>query len=106
MRLLPSVETLQEAVIRVIESNKNDGCLPTRFIQVTQEGYAPDLPVICDRLITKGETLEWLESALRRFHTLLTLEDFVALHGLHWGFSQSTVGVAKARASYFDQSGY
>jgi hypothetical protein len=103
MRSLPSVETLCEAVIYVIQSNKNDGYLPNRFIQITQDGYAPDIFDICDRLITKGETLQWLESALTRFPTLLTLEDFVAVHGLDWGFSQYTVEVAKARVKYFDQ---
>lgn len=50
----------------------------------------------------KGETLEYLESVLRRFPTLLTLEDFVSEKGVTWGFSQDTIKTARARAEYSD----
>jgi len=102
MRPLPNVQTLKQAVIKVIESNKSDGYVPTRFIQATGNGDVPDLLSVCERLIVKGETLEYLENALRRFPTLLTLEDFVVRHGVTWGFSRDTIGVAKARVEYFD----
>ena len=42
----------------------------------------PNLLSVCERLIVKGETLEYLENALKRFPTLLTLEDFVVRHGV------------------------
>lgn len=51
---------------------------------------------MCGRLITKGDTLEYLDSALRRFPTLLTLEDLVCRHGGEWGFDQKTIWVACA----------
>jgi hypothetical protein len=35
------------------------------------DGTAPDLLSVCIRLINKGETLEYLDVALRRFPTLL-----------------------------------
>lgn len=50
----------------------------------------------------KGETLEYLENALRRFPTLLTIEDFVDEQGATWGFSRDTIEVAEARVKYFD----
>ena len=102
MRSLPKVQTLKEAVRMVIESNTGDGYSPTRFIQATANGDRPDLPSVCDRLIVKGETLEYLESALRRFPTLLTLEDFVSENGATWGFSQDTIKTARARVKYFN----
>ena len=42
------------------------------------------------------------QSTLKRFPTLLTLEDFVVRHGVTWGFSEGTIEVAKARIEYFD----
>jgi hypothetical protein len=102
MRPLPNVQTLKQAVIKVIESNKGDGYVPTRFIQATGSGDVPDLLPVCERLIVKGETLEYLENALRRSPMLLTLEDFVSQHGANWGFSQEAIKVAMARVEYFD----
>jgi hypothetical protein len=67
------------------------------------DGTAPDLLSVCIRLINKGETLEYLDIALRRFPTLLTLEDFVSRRGTEWGFDEPTVEMASARSIYFDQ---
>jgi len=103
MRSLPNRETLNDAVRCVIDSNRSDGYNPTRFTQATMDGTAPDLLSVCIRLINKGETLEYLDIALRRFPTLLTLEDFVTRRGAEWGFDESTVEMARARSMYFDQ---
>jgi hypothetical protein len=103
MRELPNAQNLGEAVSRVIESNRSDGYTPTRFIQATADGTAPNLLPICVKLIAKGETLEYLDSALRRFPMLLTLEDFVSRRGSEWGFDEATVETARARSAYFDQ---
>ena len=102
MRQLPNVQILREAVRAVIESNTSDGYVPTRFIQATCNGDDPNLPLVCERLISKGETLAYLEDALTRVPTLLTLEDFAVKHGTSWGFSTDTVLVAQARVEYFD----
>ena len=103
MRILPNVQTLKEAVKQVIQSNSSDGYVPTRFIQATGGGDSPTLPYVCDRLIVKGETLEYLERALIEHPQLLTLEDFVVRDGANWGFSLSTIEIAEARVKYFDQ---
>ena len=103
MRSLPNSETLNDAVRCVIDSNRSDGYNPTRFTQATMDGTAPDLLSVCIRLINKGETLEYLDVALRRFPTLLTLEDFVSRRGAEWGFDEPTVEMARARSIYFDQ---
>jgi hypothetical protein len=71
MRELPNPETLNDAVRCVTDSNRSDGYNPTRFTQATMDGTAPDLLSVCIRLINKGETLEYLDVALRRFSTLL-----------------------------------
>jgi hypothetical protein len=102
MRKLPTVDSLQDAVKKVIQSNSNDGYVPARFIQATENGNAGDLLSICESLITKGETLEYLESALKRYTKLLTVEDFVSRFGAEWGFDSSTVRLATERAKYFD----
>ena len=64
MRPLPETQVLKEAVENIIDSNKKDGYPPTRFIQATEGGTAVDLKVVCERLIIRGETLEYLERAL------------------------------------------
>jgi hypothetical protein len=58
---------------------------------------------VCAKLISNGETLEYLERALRSYPTLLTLEDFVCRRGFEWGFDEATVETARARAAYFDR---
>lgn len=103
MRHLPTPRDLNDAVRCVIESNRSDGYTPTRFIQVTADGTAPDLIAICIRLINKGEILEHLDGALKRFPTLLTLEDLVSHYGSVWGFDEATIEMARARSEYFDQ---
>ncbi len=100
---MPHAHNLREAVQLVIASNRSDGYPPTRFIQVTEEGYADDLLERCTRLIEKGETLEYLDSAFQRFPTLLTLEDFVSRFGTDWGFPSTAIAAAQDRAAYFDQ---
>src|ERR1035437_3932657 len=103
MRTLPNPHDLKDAVRCVIESNSADGYVPSRFIQATGDGTAPDLLAICRRLIIKGETLQDLDSALKRFSTLLTLEDLVSLRGAEWGFDNATIDIARDRSVYFDK---
>jgi hypothetical protein len=103
MRILPNPRNLKAAVRCVIESNSADGYVPSRFIQATGDGTAPDLLAVCRRLISKGETLQYLDSALKRISTLLTLEDLVSWRGAEWGFDDATIDIARARSVYFDQ---
>jgi len=84
MRELPNPRDLKNAVRLVIESNSADGYVPSRFIQATGDGTATDLLAVFRRLISKGETLQYLNSALKRISTLLTLEDFVSWRGAEW----------------------
>lgn len=100
-RTMPAPTNLADAVRIVIASNKADGYPPRRFISATKDGYAVGLQMICERLISKGETLEWLENALQRYPMLLTLEDLVARYGL--GMSENTLRSASDRAAYFDR---
>ncbi len=104
MLKLPIVNKLSDAVRVVIDSNRNDGYTPSRFIQVTEDGEAQDLHAICEKLIVKGETLEYLEKALLKYPTLLlTLEDFIVRFGPTWGFSNEAVEAARARVVFFDR---
>jgi len=103
MRILPNPQDLKDAVCCVIESNSADGYVPSRFIQATGDGTAPDLLAVCRRLISNGETLQYLDSALKRISTLLTLEDLVSWRGAEWGFDNATIDIARARSVYFDQ---
>jgi hypothetical protein len=103
MRVLPNPHDLKDAVRCVVESNSADGYIPTRFIQATGGGTAPDLLAVCRRLISKGETLPYLDSALKRISTLLTLEDFVSWRGAEWGFDNATIDIARDRSVYFDK---
>lgn len=76
--------------------------MPTRFIQITADGTAPDLLAICKRLINKGELTEYLEIAVKACPTILLLEDLVAIHGAEWGFDTRTIDMAAARSEQFD----
>lgn len=102
-RTLPALQTLALAVTEVIRSNKADGYNPVRFAQATEYGYAKDLVTRCENLILKGETLAYLDGAIRVTPTLVTLEDFVTMYGLKWGLGQDAVDQAAARVEYFDK---
>ena len=103
MRPMPTPKNLVAAVQCVIESNRADGYVPTRFIQITEDGTAPNLLAICTRLINKGELLEYLESAVKACPKLLLLEDLVSKQGAEWGFDERTVEMAAARSKRFDE---
>jgi hypothetical protein len=103
MRQLTIPQSLNDAVRSVIESNCSDGFTPHGFRHATAGGSAPDLLAVCTSLITKGETLAYVDAALRQFPTLLTLEDFVSRWGSEWGFDQRTVAIARSRSAHFDQ---
>jgi hypothetical protein len=102
MRPMPTPENLQAAVHCVIESNSADGYTPSRFIQMTEDGTAPNLLAICTRLINKGELTEYLESAVKACPKILLLEDLVAIYGTQGGFDAPTIEMAAARSERFD----
>ena len=99
-RPLPAVQTLRDAVLRVI--NQPDGKPATRFRSATQDGDAPNLVEVCSNFVNKYETLEFLEKELSHFPYMLTIEDFVCRHGSDWEFDQVTIEVACARVAHFD----
>lgn len=88
---------------QVIQSNTEDGYVPIRFKQITQDGASPDLVAVCRRLINKGELLALLEGELEKRPMLLTIEDFVCRYGTEWGFDGATIAMADARRVRFDQ---
>ena len=100
---LPTVRTVNEAVRFVINSNREDGYVPSRFIQITQNGDAPNILEVCRRLINKGELLETLEKDFAKYPGMVTIEDFVGRQGDEWGFDDATIRNARARSDYFDQ---
>lgn len=103
MRPIPTPKNLEAAVRCVIESNRADGYTPSRFIQMTGDGTAPNLLAICTRLINKGELTEYLENAVKACPNILLLEDLVAIYGAEWGFDAPTIEMAAARSEQFDR---
>ena len=103
MRELPDVKSLGDAVRAVIQSNKADGYNPSRFVQITLAGTAPDLKRLCEKLILSGQALDHLDGAFEKHRSLLTLEDFVARYGRDWGYSDEVLDMARQRVIYFDQ---
>jgi hypothetical protein len=100
---LPEVKTLQDAVIAVISNNKKCGYNPTRFIQLTEGGFASDLLHRCERLMMSEGDSETLERAVREHPGMLLLEDFIVPQGREWGFSEEAVRRAEAWLQYITQ---
>ena len=100
----PSPVSLREAVETVIDQNKSIGYNPTRFIQMTQGGYAGNLGEIRDRLIQRDETYQALSGQLDNHPDILTLEDLIvhSPHGREWGLAEPTIVMAKARVEAWD----
>ena len=55
------------------------------------------------RMINNHEAVEYREKEVKRFPSLLTIEDYVRRYGLSWGFDQTTIQNASGNAQYFDQ---
>lgn len=87
----------------VIEQNVSVGYVPGDFIHITctAEDYA--LLEVCQNLIMKAETLQWLEQALAKHPDLLTLEDLVLRYGAEWGFSEAVISEARGRSELFEK---
>ena len=102
MPVLPEVDSLQQAVDRVIRSNKKDGYNPTRFAGMTDGGEAENLRDICEGLILRGDTTA-MERFIEKGKAILAVEDFVVVHGERWGFAPDVIRAAQDRALYFDK---
>ena len=104
-RIVPLPTTLREAVVQVINQNASIGYRPSRFIQVTQGGYAEKLAEACDALIRKGETFETLQTQIQRDPTTLTLEDLIvhSPYSRNWDLEIFTVDTAVARVEAWDK---
>ena len=100
MRTLPKVHSLYEAVQTVIGENKKDRYNPTYF---TRAMASADLVSTCTNLIKSQSSYSALTDALLSHPDLLTLEDFVAVHGDDWGFSPDVVDEARRRGQVFDE---
>ena len=102
---LPAPMTLSEAVREVTRQNVSLGYTPSRFRQLVEEGYAPNLLKVCMELFYSGDALQALEIALDGHPALLTLEDLVAhsTYGKQWGFDEDIIRQAEARVQYFDE---
>jgi len=95
--------TLSEAVRIVIEQNKSLGCIPTRFMTMTQMGNAVDLREVIIHLVMKRELLETLENAIERYGNLVAIEDLIAYKNDGFNLPEEVVGEARARSQWFDQ---
>jgi len=98
---LPQVQSLRDAVIAVI--NQPQGRQPTRFIQATQYGNAPNLVQVCTNLIQSPDAVAYVEKEITGgVPNLLTIEDFICLQGHTWGFSPTAIQTACAGAQHYD----
>jgi hypothetical protein len=99
---LPQVNSLREAVQTVIKSNKKDGYSPNRLIQMVTVNDL-ELIRVCSSIILKPESLSALYTAISDDHpNLLTIEDFIAVHGQSWGLSLEVAKEAEIRCKLFD----
>ena len=101
MRPLPNVHSLPEAIQVVIKENKKDRYNPTYFTRVMAN--ATDLVATCSHLINSPSSYSALTDALLSHPDLLTLEDFVAVHGVEWGFSPDIIEETQRRVTVFDE---
>lgn len=101
LQSLPKANSLREAVNKVIQSNKSDKYNPTRFIQLTAVNN-DELVTACSKLIQNPNALPALFDAFQKHKSLLTIEDFVSVFGLEWGFSQEIIDEARTRSEEFD----
>jgi hypothetical protein len=99
-RPLPAVNDLSEACSRVIYQSQGNPV--TCFIEATQGRNGQDLVAAIRRMIRNGKAREYREKELRKFPSLLTIEDYVWRYGLTWEFDQDTVEMARQNALYYD----
>ena len=102
-QLLGHPGNLRNAVQEVIRQNTSVGYPAPRFRQVTLECEAPDLRRVCEGLIESGTAIEAMETAVRNYPNLLTLEDYVLRWGPEWGFNPEMIERARASSEWFDR---
>lgn len=105
-RRLPNVSSLEAAVQAVIRSNRSDGYNPVRFVQKTRSGNAPtqDLISYLSRLVLKGSALSQVESSLKAYPNLLTIEDFIQYPDWAeaWGFDEEVIQRAATVSQHYN----
>ncbi|WP_337032729.1 hypothetical protein [Paenibacillus illinoisensis] len=105
MRELPKVNGLYDAVQTVIKSNIRDGYPPNYFRrEVSNMSTSQELIDFCTALIKKKDTLQEMFFAIEKYKNLLTIEDFITVHGTEWGFTEEIVRTAAERVILFDSA--
>ena len=95
--------SLQKALWSMRENNDALGFRAMRFRQLTQDGYHPDLLRVCEELVLNPNAFAAMEKAVKTYSGFLTLEDYVAVWGAEWGFSEQAVEHAKDSAETLDR---
>ena len=98
-RRLPPANNLEEAVQQVIQSNKQDGYVPTYFIRETAGRTGADLWEVCRKLLHSPGALSNIADQLTKHPNILTIEDYVCRFGAGWAPSFSAGDVAIAQQS-------
>ncbi len=100
---MTSIAQLSAAVQRVIEQNKSIGYNPSRFISITEAGFASNLVDVCEKLLQSDTAYSELWNALHRFRELHTLEDEVVSSRDGLGLCAPAIASAKDRVIEFDK---
>lgn len=103
VRNLPSAKSLSEAIIVVKEQNRAIGYPPHRF--VAKLVNSKNLVLSCIELLTSQSAYTAVVSAItiKGHRDLLTIEDFISVHGSEWGFPTDIVRVANERVQDYDR---
>ena len=104
-KAVPNPETLREACQEVIGQNVKLKYIPRIFISETQNGYADNLPAVCEKLVASPTALQALEEAIQKYGPVLTLEDLILYseHGGAWELSDDAREQAKATVDTLDK---
>ncbi len=94
---------LSAAVRKVIGQNQSIGYPPNRFLVMTQDGMAEDLTEQCEKLVRSQQAYAQIWEAIRKFPTLLTLEDEIVRSPDGLGLSAEVVELARERVNEFDK---
>lgn len=100
--MIPTVNSLREAVKYVIKNNTDAGYRPSYFIQDTSCSDR-ELPGRCIKLIHSLNALNAIYRALEKFPEIITLEDFIVQYGKEWGFPSETICKAQESVNTFNQ---
>lgn len=101
--MLPDVNSLRDAAIKVIQNSKENKYDANRFTSIVY-GAKDDRELLSNirKLLFNPEAITRMYTEVRKKPKLIMIEDFIVIHGEQWGFDLDAINKAKDNVELYN----